>query len=284
MLRILSVSTAPQGTLMISFAHDNPDLARAYDRLSDSQFEGGKTLVDRLAVKPGDCVLDVGCGTGRLAGWIAERVAPGGRVVGIDPLPDRIAIARTRAPAEVSFDVGQAEDLSAFGSETFDAVCMSAVFHWVPDKRKALAEARRVLRDGGRLGVTTLPSDLRSATTVARVCTAVLAAPRYRDVANVAGFAFGLGTTETIAMLLESQLELAELHVVERTRHHPSGQAVVDFLEASSFGNFLGIVPEDLRPSLRADVAAAFDERKGNDGIALRDYGMVFVARRRDPR
>src|SRR5271166_3089920 len=123
---------------MTSLSHDTSHLAETYDRLSDSQFEGGKRLVERLGLKAGDRVLDVGCGTGRLARWIAERVAPGGAVVGIDPLVERVA----------------------FASESFDAVCMSAVFHWVNDKPKALNEARRVLRAGGRLGVTTLPREL----------------------------------------------------------------------------------------------------------------------------
>ena len=130
---------------MTSFEHDNSRLAETYDRLSDSQFEGGKRLVERLGLKVGDRVLDVGCGTGRLARWIAQCVGPEGSVVGIDPLIERIAIARARAEG-ISFDVGQAENLSAFAGESFDAVCMSAVFHWVSDKPKALREVRRVLR------------------------------------------------------------------------------------------------------------------------------------------
>jgi arsenite methyltransferase len=141
-----------------SFGHDSHRLAEVYDRLSDSQFDGGKRLVERIDVQVGDRVLDVGCGTGRLARWIAERVGPAGSVVGIDPLVERIAIARSRADG-ISFEVGRAEDLSAFASESFDAVCMSAVIHWVSDKPKALAEVRRVLRPGGRLGVTTMPQE-----------------------------------------------------------------------------------------------------------------------------
>ena len=139
---------------MTSLAHDSPELAQKYDRLSDSQLAGGKRLVERLSLKAGDRVLDVGCGTGRLARWIAEIVGPSG-VVGVDPLIDRVDVARAAAP-RLSFAVGQAEDLGAFEAESFDAVSMSAVFHWVRDKPKALAEARRVLRPGGRLGLTTL--------------------------------------------------------------------------------------------------------------------------------
>jgi arsenite methyltransferase len=265
-----------------SFTHDTSQLAETYDRLSDSQFEGGKRLVQRLGVEAGDRVLDVGCGTGRLARWMAERVGPTGSVVGIDPLVERIAIARARAGG-IRFEVGQAEDLGAFDGESFDAVCLSAVFHWVSDKPKALAEIRRVLRPGGRVGVTTLAKELMGASTVSQVLVPVLAQSPYVETVDLSALAIasrGHTTTELITMILESRLVLYELHVVARSRSHPTGNDVVDFLESSSFGNFLRMVPERLRPPLRVDLAAAFDARKGPEGIAIRDYGIAFAAGR----
>ena len=266
-----------------SFTHDSSELAETYDRLSNSQFESGQRLVERMGIEPGDRVLDVGCGTGRLARWIGERVAPGGEVVGIDPLIDRVTLARSRPALGVSFSVGQAEDLSAFADQSFDAVCMSAVFHWVSDKPKALAEVRRVLRPGGKLGVTTVPRETIGASTVSAVCASVFAQPRYVSKVDLSGFALasrGHTTSELVSMVLEGGLELGELHIAQRTRVHPSGADTVDFMESSSFGNFLRVVPEDLRPSLRADMAVAFDARKGPGGIVMRDYGLVLVASR----
>ena len=90
-----------------SFTHDTGKLAETYDRLSDSQFEGGKRLVERIGIREGSRVLDVGCGTGRLTRFIADKVGGAGKVVGIDPLPERIAVAREHAPG-IPFDVGQA--------------------------------------------------------------------------------------------------------------------------------------------------------------------------------
>jgi arsenite methyltransferase len=267
---------------MTSFAHDSASLAETYDRLSDMQFEGGKRLLERLGLKSGDRVLDVGCGTGRLARWIASRVGPGGSVVGIDPLVERITLARANA-AGVSFEVGQAESLGAFADASFDAVCMSAVFHWVSDKAKALAEVRRVLRPGGRLGVTTIPRELLGASTVTTVCGAVLGQSPYAarvDLSALAVASRGQTTTELVGLVLGSQLELVELHVMQRPRVHPTGEDVVDFLESSSFGNFLRIVPEELRASLRVDLAAAFEARRGPEGIPVRDYGTLLVAAR----
>ncbi len=266
---------------MTSFAHDSRDLAETYDRLSDSQFESGKALVGRLGIGAGDHVLDVGCGTGRLSRWIAEHLGPGGAVVGIDPLADRIAIAKTRSPG-ISFDVGHAEDLRAFPDQSFDAVCLSAVFHWLRDKPKALAEIRRVLRPGGRLGITTMPRELFVTSTTVVLCGSVLGRPPYKDRVDPTQIALRqhVTLTEIVNMLLESQLELVELSVSERVRTHASGLDVVDFIESSSFGNLLALVPEDLRASLRADLAAAFDARKTAEGITLHQYGARVLARR----
>lgn len=265
-----------------SFTHDSSHLAETYDRVSDSQFESGKRLAERL-VEPGDRVLDVGCGTGRLARWLAEKVGPGGKVVGIDPLAERIAIARRNAGG-ITFEVGQAEDLSAFGDASFDAVCMSAVFHWIDNKPRALAEACRVLRPRGLLGATTLPRELMGAGTVATTLIPVLARSPYVERADLSGFALATRhntTTEIINMILEAGLELVELHVMPRTRTHAAGADVVDFIEASSFGNFLRIVPEELRPALRTDLAAEFEARRTAEGIVMRDWGSVFVAIKR---
>jgi ubiquinone/menaquinone biosynthesis C-methylase UbiE len=276
-----------------SFTHDNRRLAEAYDRLSDSQFEGGKRLVERLALAKGARVLDVGCGTGRLARWIAEVVGPTGSVVGIDPLADRIAIAREQAgnagnagsgaSPSIAFEVGQAEDLSAFADASFDAVAMSAVFHWVSDKARALAEIRRVLRPGGRLGVTTLPRELSGSSTVAPLLMPILGREPFTDKVDLSVLAVasrGHTTTDLVSMVIESGLELVELHLVPRTWTRTTGDEAVDFLEASSFGNFLRIVPEELRGSLRAELAAAFEATRRPEGIVVRDYGCLFVASR----
>jgi ubiquinone/menaquinone biosynthesis C-methylase UbiE len=266
-----------------SFEHDSRQLAETYDRLSsDRQLVGGKRIVERLGLEEGARVLDVGCGTGQLARWIAERVGPKGSVVGLDPLAERIDIARSGGGA-VRFEVGQAEDLGAFEDASFDAVCMSAVFHWVSDKAKALAEVRRVLRPGGRLGVTTLPHELADAGTIAHVLRSLLQRAPYVGHVDVSSLTFakrGTTTTDLVTMVHGSGLELVELHIMPRIMTHASGEELVDFLEASAFGNFLRIVTEELRPTLRADLVAAFDALEGPEGIVVRDWAILFIAAR----
>ena len=264
-----------------SFTHDSRHLAETYERVSDLQFEGGRRLVERLGLEEGARVLDIGCGTGRLARWIAEWLGPRGSVVGIDPLEERIGVARSHGGV-VRFEVGQAEALGAFEDASFDAVCMSSVLHWVSDKARALAEIRRVLRPGGRLGVTTRPYELAHAGTVAHVLHPLLQRPPYAGHVDLSALAAGKRCTSTdlVLLVLESGLELVELHITQHASRHESGAAFLDFAEASSFGNFLRIVPEELCASLRADLVAGFDRQKGPDGVVVRGWGVLFVAMR----
>ena len=90
----------------------------------------------------------------------------------------------------------------------------------------------------------------------------------------------GCTTTDLVSLVLESRLDLTELHLTQGTRTYASGEAVVDFIEASAFGTFLRRVPEELRPPLRADLIEAFDAQRGSDGIAVRGWGVRFVATR----
>jgi arsenite methyltransferase len=102
-----------------------------------------------LALQPGERVLDIGSGPGFLADEMAEEVGPEGAVHGVDPSESMLAIARRRE-SRVEYAVGDALALP-YDDEAFDAVVATQVYEYVPDMRAALAEARRVLRAGGRL-------------------------------------------------------------------------------------------------------------------------------------
>lgn len=96
-------------------------------------------------------MLDVGCGTGRLAAMLAERY--GARVWGVDPTPEMLETARRRVPPGVGLKAGRAEDLP-FRDGWFERVTMTLVYHHV-DPPRALGEVRRVLAPAGRLALLT---------------------------------------------------------------------------------------------------------------------------------
>jgi len=103
-------------------------------------------LVNRLALRPGARLLEVGAGTGKLTTLLAPRA----HITAVEPVAEMRAILRERLPAIEVLD-GRAEAIPALDS-AFDAVVVAQAFHWF-DGGAALAEIGRVLRPGGRLGL-----------------------------------------------------------------------------------------------------------------------------------
>ncbi len=114
-----------------------------------------RMTVEMAQVKPGDTVLEVGCGTGELTLAAKKSAGSGGKVYGIDASPEMVEYARQKSVAagvEIEFRDDPIEKLS-FADESFDVVLSSLMMHHLPDdlKRKGLAEVYRVLKPGGRL-------------------------------------------------------------------------------------------------------------------------------------
>ena len=119
--------------------------AAQYHRLSDPQRGWGIRVLERMAARPGERVLDIGCGTGRLTSEIAA-----GTVVGTDLSANMLEQAHAHYADAASFARANAMWLP-FTSESFDVVFSTATFHWVPDHAQLFAEIYRVLKPGGRL-------------------------------------------------------------------------------------------------------------------------------------
>lgn len=105
--------------------------------------------IARLGLRPGESVLDVGCGVGIDLPALRASVGPEGRVVGLDPSARLLAAARARG-VEAELIVGRADALP-FEDGSFDAVRFDRVLTHVGDPDLALAEAARVLAPGGRV-------------------------------------------------------------------------------------------------------------------------------------
>lgn len=121
-----------------------------YEDVAVAMHPAAELVIDRLAPKPGERVLDVGCGTGNAALLAAAR---GAKVIGIDPAARLIEIAKARAAEaglEATFLVGEAAALPvADASIDLSVDIFSLLF--VPDPVAAIAELARVTAPGGRI-------------------------------------------------------------------------------------------------------------------------------------
>lgn len=128
-----------------------------HERFSTNRYGWQRWVFDQLAVPVGGAVLELGCGPGQLWRENLDRVPAGWRVALTDFSPGMVAEARRQVgghPAMVAFAVADAQALP-LRDGSCDAVVANHMLYHVPDRGRALAEIRRVLRPGGRLYAAT---------------------------------------------------------------------------------------------------------------------------------
>lgn len=119
-----------------------------------------ETTVNLAQVKPGDVVLEVGCGTGTLTLEAKRQAGPTGKVFGIDVIPGMIELSQRKAEQthqDITFQLGSIDDIP-FPANYFDVVlCSFMIFHMSETtRRQGIAEVYRVLKPMGRLLVLDL--------------------------------------------------------------------------------------------------------------------------------
>lgn len=121
-------------------------------------------LIDRMAPRPGESILEVGCGAGSLVRLLVRRLGSANPIVAADVNPFLLREAAQLAAAEglagrIEFTPGNAEALP-FPDHSFDCVYSVTVFEEC-DADRSIAEAMRVLRPGGRLGLAVRALDMK---------------------------------------------------------------------------------------------------------------------------
>jgi ubiquinone/menaquinone biosynthesis C-methylase UbiE len=191
--------------------------------LGDSYHPGGSTLTRRLAdaldLRPGQEVLDLASGVGTTAFLLAQE--RGVKVTGIDLGTVQVAKAQARASQLglnklVRFEVGDAEGLP-IDDRCFDAVVCECAFCTFPDKQTAAGEIARVLRAGGKVGITDVwlePDRLEP------------------ELAGIAGRIACLADAQPIPVL-QAILASAGLRVITTERHDQALATTIDQLHAA---------------------------------------------------
>jgi trans-aconitate methyltransferase len=208
----------------------------------------GAPLVQRLAPRKGERVLDLGCGDGTLT---LELVRAGCHVIAIDSSPEQVAAARARG---LDARVLRAEALPFEGE--FDAIFSNATLHWIKDAAAVAEGCRRALRPGGRF-----VGELGGAGNVARIRNALVAALDRRGLPGAAFDPWYYPTPEAYRRVLEAAgFELASLELFERPTPLPGAitawlevmaQAFADPLAPAQRALFFAEVQDALAPALQ---------------------------------
>ena len=224
--------------------------------------ELGRGVLDLLDLRPGERVLDLGCGDGELTAQIATR---GCRVLGVDRSTDFVAAARQRGLSALQADARHlAGPELAAGS--FDAVFSNAVLHWIPDAAAVLAGVRRLLRPGGRFA-----GEFGGAGNIATVRDALHEALRRRGIDAAARDPWYFPTDGEYRRLLEAHgFEIAEIRLFPRPTPVPG--TLTEWLHTFA-ASFLDPLDSATRRQVEAEVSAATAPAlRGTDGAWTVDY------------
>ncbi len=134
----------------------NPGESARLQQQADELAPHSAALLDQIGLRPGQCVIDLGCGPRGIVDLLASRVSPGGQVVGLDANPAHTAMAAGFAAAQ-GLDCVQivTADARATGlpSTAFDLVHARTLLVNVPEPAEVVAEMVRIARSGGRVAV-----------------------------------------------------------------------------------------------------------------------------------
>lgn len=181
--------------------------ARRYDARWPSYIrESLRHTFERIDLRPGQRLLDVGCGTGQLLA-AAHAHTPDAILAGVDPSRSMLGVARRRVPGSVALLQASAEGLPV-RSGSIDWLVMTSVLHRVHDPLATRREFRRVLRPGGTLVLTDWCDDFLSMRVQARWS-------RFADRA----FRHSYSALELQAFLIAGGLEVVSLEAYKINWH-----------------------------------------------------------------
>jgi trans-aconitate 2-methyltransferase len=148
--------------------------AETYDAISDPQFSWGMEVLERLELRGDEAVIDAGCGSGRVAERLIDRL-PSGSLLAVDASEAMIAKARERLGDRASYLVADLSELDV--AEPVDLIFSTATFHWILDHERLFGRLCEALRPGGRLVAQC--GGLGNVSEHARAITAVATRPEF---------------------------------------------------------------------------------------------------------
>lgn len=244
--------------------------AGLYDDKHSFVWKMAAGLLELLAAKPGELILDLGCGTGHLTSKIAEA---GARVLGVDRSPDMVRQAKQNYPA-LEFAVMDAREIST--AEPFDAAFSNATLHWIQEPERVIVGVARALKPQGRFvaefggrGNTALLMDALEEAWENLGMTGAAPVPwYYPSLAEYAGLLEKHGLEVTFATLFERPTPLED---GERGLHN----------WLTMFGKALGEFPDEDRERLYSEIERLLRPKLFRDGGWTMDYRRLRIVARK---
>ena len=238
-----------------------------------------RDLLDRAALRAGERVLDVACGTGIVTRLAAQEVGETGTVAGLDVNPGMLAVARSVTPPEVSIDWHQASaEAIPLPDDAFDVVLCGMGLQFMADKPAALGEMRRVLAPGGRL-VLNAPGPTPPPLAVMAEALAAHVGP---EVAGFVHAVFSLHDPEQLHGLLDGAgFADVVVDVPVKTLRLPPPQAFLwQYIHSTPMADAVAQIGEEARAALEQHMVAGC-EPYVDDGALVADVRMLTAIARR---
>jgi SAM-dependent methyltransferase len=247
----------------------------------------GQAMLDAAQLRPGERVLDVGCGFGTSTLEAAERVAPSGRVVGVDISAAMLQPARQRSAAERVDNVELLHaDAQAYAFETgsFDVVISRFGMMFFEDPQAAFANLARALRAGGRLFFVCPQDPLKNQWVVVALGAAAAALGRAPDLgAPGAPGPFALADGDRLTQLLTGG-GFRDVRLETLTRPFRIGRTISDavgfILSLPESKRLFAGAPQDTVHAAATALHAGFAPYAGQQGVVMDATAWLVTAHR----
>lgn len=244
--------------------------AELYDQKHAFVYQYGESLLELLDAKPGEHILDLGCGTGHLT----QRIQSLGAIVtGIDSSAEMIQQAQENFP-ELKFTVANAANF--YFEEPFDAIFSNAVLHWIKDQDSLIKTVYDNLKPGGRF-----VAEMGGRGNVGKMIAAtqqVLLKHGYVDQAAIVMWYFpGLG--EYTKRLEDQGFRITfAAHYDRQTPLQDGDKGIAKWI--AMFGNeYMKGVPEGEKPKILEEITDLLEPQYNEDGQWYADYKRLrFIA------
>ena len=230
-------------------------------------------LVSTAALRSGERILDVACGTGVVTRLAAARVGKAGAVAGVDVNPGMLAVARSVAPSDATIDWYETSaEAMPLADASFDVVLCQMGLQFVPNKVQALKEIRRVLGPGGRV-VLNLPGPVPELFVGMRDALSQHIDPQSAKFVDVV---FSLHDADQLKGLM-AEAGFSDI-VAERTQKtlRLPGDFLWQYVHSTPLAALVGKASDGQRDALSRDVVARWKKYAAGSALEL-EVGVTTV-------